>query len=309
VTKPTEVAAAVIERPDGTFLLAQRPEGKPYAGYWEFPGGKIEDGEAAQAALTRELREELGIAVRESTRWITRVYAYKHATVRLHFFRVSAWDGEPRPLEDQAIKWQSLEAPDVSPMLPANAPVLAALALPAVMVVSNAAELGVDAWIQKLAERALEEKLLVQIREKGAERQRVQHLLSRALARAEPFGSRLVVNSDCGSFPQCSGVHLTSRALMQAAGRPPASLLGASCHDERELEQAERLGVDYALVGPVKATASHPGASPLGWERFAALARDRPMPVLAIGGLTRSDLGEARRHGAHGVALLSAAFR
>jgi 8-oxo-dGTP diphosphatase len=309
VTKPTEVAAAVIERPDGTFLLAQRPEGKPYAGYWEFPGGKIEDGEAAQAALTRELREELGIAVRESTPWITRVYAYTHATVRLHFFRVSAWDGEPRPLEDQAIKWQAVEAPDVSPMLPANAPVLAALALPAVMVVSNAAELGVDAWIQKLAERALEEKLLVQIREKGAERQRVQHLLSRALARAEPFGSRLVVNSDCGSFPQCSGVHLTSRALMQAAGRPAASLLGASCHDERELEQAERLGVDYALVGPVKATASHPGASPLGWERFAALARDRPMPVLAIGGLTRSDLAEARRHGAHGVALLSAAFR
>jgi 8-oxo-dGTP diphosphatase len=309
VTKLTEVAAAVIERPDGSFLLAQRPEGKPYPGYWEFPGGKIEEGEGAQAALARELREELGIAVRESTPWITRIYAYTHATVRLHFFRVSAWDGEPRPLEDQAITWQPVEAPDVSPMLPANAPVLAALALPAIMVVSNAAELGVDAWIQKLAERALEEKLLVQIREKGAERQRVQHLLSRALARAEPFGSRIVVNSDCGSFPQCAGVHLTSRALMQATGRPAASLLGASCHDERELEQAERLGVDYALVGPVKATASHPGAPPLGWERFATLARDRPMPVLAIGGLTRSDLAEARRHGAHGVALLSAAFR
>jgi 8-oxo-dGTP diphosphatase len=309
VTKLTEVAAAVIERPDGTFLLAQRPEGKPYPGYWEFPGGKIEDGEAAAAALARELREELGIAVRESTPWITRVYAYTHATVRLHFFRVRAWDGEPRPLEDQAIKWQAVDAPDVSPMLPANAPVLAALALPAFMIVSNAAELGVDAWIQKLAERALEEKLLVQIREKGSERQRVQHLLSRSLARAEPFGSRIVVNSDCGAFPQCTGVHLTSRALLQAVVRPAASLLGASCHDERELEQAAGLGVDYALVGPVKATASHPGARPLGWERFAALAKDRPMPVLAIGGLTRFDLAEARRHGAHGVALLSAAFR
>ena len=309
MTQLTEVVAAVIERPDGTFLLAQRPEGKPYPGYWEFPGGKIEEGEEARGALARELHEEIGIAVRESTPWITRIYAYTHATVRLHFFRVSAWEGEPQPLEDQAIKWQSVDAPDVSPMLPANAPVLAALALPAIMVVSNAAELGVDAWIQKLADRALEEKLLVQIREKGAERQRVQHLLSRALARAEPFGSRIVVNSDCGSFPQCTGVHLTARALMQATVRPAASLLGASCHDERELEQAERLGVDYALVGPVKATASHPGATPLGWERFAALARDRPMPVLAIGGLARSDLAEARRHGAHGVALLSAAFR
>ncbi|MGZ5598268.1 MAG: thiamine phosphate synthase, partial [Usitatibacter sp.] len=97
-------------------------------------------------------------------------------------------------------------------------------------------------------------------------------------------------------------------ALMQTSTRPEASLVGASCHDERELDHAERIGVDYAVVGPVRATASHPAAVPLGWERFAALVRDRPMPVFAIGGLTRRDLEEARRHGAHGVALLGAAF-
>jgi 8-oxo-dGTP diphosphatase len=308
VSKLTEVAAAVIERPDGTFLLAQRPEGKAYPGYWEFPGGKIEPGEDARAALIRELREELGIEVRASTPWITRVYAYTHATVRLHFFKVTAWDGAPQPLEDQAIRWQRVAAPDVAPMLPANAPVLAALALPSIMVVSNCAELGVDAWIQKLAALAMEEKLLVQIREKACNFQQVQHILSRALTRAEPFGSRIVVNSDCGAYPQCRGVHLTAKALMAATARPEAALLGASCHDERELDHAERIGVDYAVVGPVKATASHPGVTPLGWERFAELARDRPMPVFAIGGLKRADLAEARRHGAHGVALLSAAF-
>jgi 8-oxo-dGTP diphosphatase len=304
----TEVAAAVIEKPDGTFLLAQRPAGKPYPGYWEFPGGKIEAGEDARAALTRELREELGIEVRESSPWITRVYAYTHAHVRLHFFKVTAWDGEPQRLEDQDIKWQRIEAPDVSPMLPANAPVLAALALPSVMVVSNCAELGVDAWIQKLTDLAIGEKLLVQVREKECNFQQVQHVLSRALARAEPFGARIVVNSDCGTFPQCSGVHLTAKALMAASSRPQAALVGASCHDERELEQAVKIGVDYAVVGPVKRTASHPDAKPLGWQRFAELARERPMPVYAIGGLTRADLAEARRHGAHGVALRGAAF-
>ena len=309
MTNITEVAAAVIERPDGEFLLAQRPANKVYPGFWEFPGGKIEPGEDPRSALVRELEEELGIRVREATPWITRVYAYTHATVRLHFYRVSAWDGEPQPLEDQAIRWQRVEAPDVSPMLPANAPVLAALALPAVMVLSNCAAMGVDPWILKLAERAIEEKLLVQVREKGAERQRVQHVLSRVLARAEPFGARVVVNSDCGEFPQCSGVHLSSRALMQAAARPAGTLVGASCHDERELGQAEKLALDYAVVGPVKETASHPGAVPIGWERFAALACDRPMPIYAIGGLTRGDLAEARRRCAHGVALLSAAFR
>lgn len=304
----TEVAAAVIERPDGTFLLAQRPEGKPYPGYWEFPGGKIEAGEDARAALVRELKEELDITVRESSPWITRVYAYTHATVRLHFFRVTAWDGEPRPLEDQAISWQHVDAPDVSPMLPANGPVLASLALPAVMIVSSAAAVGIDEWIRRLTERVVEEKLLVQIREKGMERMRVQHLLSRALARAQPFGSRVVVNSDCGIFPQAQGVHLTAAALRAASARPEALLAGASCHDASELEQAARIGLDYVVVGTLKQTASHEHATALGWERFEALIRGLPMPVYAIGGLRRADLGEARRRGAHGVAVMSAAF-
>jgi len=307
ITKLTEVAAAVIERP-GEFLLAQRPEGKAYPGYWEFPGGKIEAGEDPRKALDRELKEELGIDVREASPWITRVYAYSHATVRLHFYRVTAWEGEPQPLEDQAIRWQAVGRPDVAPMLPANAPVLAALALPAVMVVSNATAMGIDDWIAQLAERALGERMLVQIREQSMDRQKLQHLLSRALTRAEPFGSVVVVNSDSGTFPQCDGLHLTSKALMAAAARPAASLVGASCHDERELEQARRLGVDYVVVGPVKATASHADARPIGWERFAALARDLPMPCYAIGGLERSDLAEAKRRGAHGVALMRAAF-
>jgi 8-oxo-dGTP diphosphatase len=307
VTKITEVAAAVIERP-GEFLLAQRPAGKLYPGYWEFPGGKIEAGEDARGALVRELREELGIEVREATPWITRVYAYTHATVRLHFFRVTRWDGEPRPLEDQAIRWQRVVAPDVSPMLPANAPVLFALALPAVMVVSDARGTGVDAWIHALEARLAEERLLIQVREKEFDAMRVQHVLSRVLARAEPVHSPVVVNSDCGAYPQCGGVHLASRALMRAASRPAGMLVGASCHDETELAQAELLGLDYAVLGPVKATSSHPGAAPMGWERFESLARGRPMPIYAIGGLARSDLAEARRRGAHGVALKSAAF-
>ncbi|HEX4779256.1 MAG TPA: Nudix family hydrolase [Usitatibacter sp.] len=307
-TKLTEVAAAVIEKPDGEFLLAQRPEGKPYPGYWEFPGGKIEPGEDPRAALARELREELGIEMREATPWITRVYAYTHATVRLHFFRVTAWEHEPRPLEDQAIRWQRIGMTDVSPMLPANAPVLCALALPRVMVVSDAAAMGIDEWIRALADRAAAEPLLVHVREKSMDFQRLQHLVSRAMVRTEGTASRIVVNSAGPRLPQSDAIHLTAQDLMKLEARPAASLLGASCHDERELERAVSLGVDYVVLGPVKETPSHPGAEPLGWERFAALAQGLPMPVFAIGGLTRADLPEAARHGAHGVALLRAAF-
>jgi 8-oxo-dGTP diphosphatase len=307
VTKITEVAAAVIERP-GEFLLAQRPAGKPYPGYWEFPGGKVEAGEDPRAALDRELREELGIEVREAAPWITRVYAYTHATVRLHFFRVSRWDGEPRPLEDQAIRWQRVGAPDVAPMLPANAPVLAALDLPSIMVVSDAQSQGVDAWVHALEARLAEERLLIQVREKGFDALRLQHLLSRVLARSQPMRSPVVVNSDCGAFPQCRGLHLASHALMALASRPDATLVGASCHDAAELDQAERIGADYVVLGPVKPTPSHPGAQGIGWAAFEALARGRAMPVYAIGGLARADLFRARAHGAHGIALRSGAF-
>ena len=88
-----EVAAAVILRADGSeFLLAQRPADKLYAGYWEFPGGKVEPGETVRAALVRELREELGISLSACSPWLTRVFTYPHATVRLHFWRVTAWD-------------------------------------------------------------------------------------------------------------------------------------------------------------------------------------------------------------------------
>src|SRR6185312_17034218 len=104
-----------------------------------------------------------------------------------------------------------------------------------------------------------------------------------------PFGSRVVVNSDCGVFPQAHGIHLTSRALMQASARPEAALAGASCHDSAELEQAARLGLDYVLLGPVKPTPSHPQAAILGWTGFEALAKGLPMPVYAIGGLRRAD--------------------
>jgi len=305
--KITEVAAAVIERP-GEILLAQRPEGKPYPGYWEFPGGKIESGEDALAALTRELKEELDITVTAATPWITRVYAYTHATVRLHFFRVTAWDGEPKPLEDQAIAWQGVASPGVSPMLPANAPVLNALKLPPILAISNVREMGGERWMSALQLAVFEDVKLVQLREKHLGRLRFQHLLERLMTRATPAGAKVVVNSDCGPWPQSDGAHLTAAALMAATARPAGQIVGASCHDAQELAKAAALDLDYAVLGPVKATASHPGADLLGWEGFAALVRNCPIPVYAIGGLTRADLAVARQHGAQGVAMMRAAL-
>lgn len=119
-----EVAVGVMVRSDGAFLLTSRPAGKPYAGYWEFPGGKLEAGEDVRAALVRELREELGVHVLSARPWHDEMVDYPHALVHLHFWLVSAWEGELRMLEGQTFSWQQLPV-DLEPILPGTIPVLA----------------------------------------------------------------------------------------------------------------------------------------------------------------------------------------
>ena len=115
----TLVAVGILQRPDGQVLFAQRPPGKAYAGYWEFPGGKIEPGESDYAALVRELREELGVEVTGATAWLLQRHVYPHAFVELRFFRVTAWRSDVHPQEGQEVAWQKPGAYTVGPMLPA----------------------------------------------------------------------------------------------------------------------------------------------------------------------------------------------
>jgi 8-oxo-dGTP diphosphatase len=117
-----DVAVGVMRKPDGSLLLARRPEGKPYAGYWEFPGGKVEPGESVAAALAREFEEELGVRVLHAEPWCCVEHVYPHAHVHLHFFIIRAWQGEPQSLEGQAFAWQGEVA--VEPVLPATIPLL-----------------------------------------------------------------------------------------------------------------------------------------------------------------------------------------
>jgi len=117
------VAAAVIVRRDGHVLLAQRPPSKVYAGYWEFPGGKVEPGESVEHALRRELHEELGITIGAAQPWQVEIVDYPHALVRLHFCKVFEWAGELQMRESQQMAWQTLPV-EVAPVLPGTVPVL-----------------------------------------------------------------------------------------------------------------------------------------------------------------------------------------
>jgi 8-oxo-dGTP diphosphatase len=304
-TRITRVAAAVITKPDGDVLLAQRPPGKPYAGYWEFPGGKLEPGETAAHALARELHEELGLDVRRAAPWITQEFVYPHAHVLLEFFRVLEWGGEPHGHDGQAFAWQTPGRFTVAPLLPANTRVLAALALPPVYGITCAEDVGEDAFLAR-AKAAFEQGLrLVQVREKAWPIARRDAFAARLRDLAARHGATLLLNGDepAARALGLQGVHWTAAMLREATSRPRDLMIAASCHDRDELERAADLGVDFAVLGPVHATPTHPDAAPLGFARFAQIALGTRVPVYALGGLSAGDLREAVDHGAHGVAL------
>jgi 8-oxo-dGTP diphosphatase len=318
-TKIVEVAAAVLQRPDNSFLLAQRPPDKIWAGYWEFPGGKIEPGETPHHALVRELREELGITVITAYPWLTRVYTYPHATVRLNFFRVTAWSGELHPHEGQQFSWQppSLALPRgereqilVAPVLPANAPILRALSLPTLYAISNVAELGEAEFMHSLEDTLHKGLRLVQLREKNYSREELRALALKMLPLLRQHDARLIINADIELAKEigADGVQLTGTQLAKLSERPAVDWCGASCHSAAELRRAEELGCDFALLSPVLATQSHPGAPHLGWKKFHEIAAGSSIPVYALGGLTHADMLTAWQHGAHGISLLRQAW-
>ena len=304
------VAAAVLLRADGAVLLAQRPAGKPYAGYWEFPGGKLEPGETPAEALTRELREELGISVGRASPWFIQQFVYPHAHVELYFFRVFAWDGELVGHDGQAFVWQAPGRYTVAPLLPANTRILAALALPPIYGISCAGDLGDEVFLTR-AERALERGLkLIQLREKDWPVARRDALAWQLVPLAHRFGAKVLLNGTADDARRlgCDGVHWTSVALSAATERPAGLMVAASCHTRSELAHAGELDLDFAVLGPVAATPTHPEALPMGWDQFVATVAGTHLPVYALGGLHAEDVEHAVLHGAQGVALRRAAW-
>src|SRR4051812_16808076 len=246
-----EVVAAVIFNERGEFLLAQRPAGKVYAGYWEFPGGKVERGEDAATALKRELHEELGIDVTRAHPWLTRDFDYPHADVRLRFFRVYGWTGNLHGREFQQFTWQSIANISVAPLLPANGPILRGLELPGIYGITCAGEIGRDAFMPRFEQSLKNGLRLIQVREKAMAEGELRTFTAALVARAHAHGARVLINGgeETAKRAGADGIHLTSARLMAATARPDCDWCGASCHTITELERARELSVDFVVIG------------------------------------------------------------
>lgn len=302
-----QVACGVLCRPDGRVLMAQRPEGKIAAGWWEFPGGKIEAGESPRDALARELHEELGVELREARPLIRFAHDYSNRRVILDTWLVTAFDGEPRSLEGQAFRWfevDELAAQD--PVLPTVAPIAQALRLP-LHYVFTPPQASPSALLKGLS--ALPMGSLLRLRLPDLGEAEYADCARELLPAVRAAGLRLLLDRDPELVQQLGvdGWHADSRRLRTLTARPAGlPLCLASVHDEPELAQAQRLGFDAAVLGPVLPTASHPGADNLGWAGFRSLRAERPLPVYALGGVGPIQLHEALQHHAQGVAGIGA---
>ena len=298
-------AAAVIQRQDGFLLMAQRPPGRGWSGWWEFPGGKIEVNESPFEALQRELQEEINISANDATLWFERRYTYPDKKVYIYFFKVTSWTGEITPCENQLLDWQNPSYVTVAPILPTNLFVLKSILLPPVYAITNIAEMDKTLFFERLKIKLEEGLEMIQVREKNLPYQDVKKIAQKILDLAKPYQAKVLINEneklalDIGA----DGVHYPSHSLIQLKHRPDFSICGISCHNLEELMIAQDLKMSFAVLSPVQKTESHPHADPIGWEFFSECANKLDMPIYALGGLNQENLATSWRHGGHGIAM------
>ena len=306
-----EVVAGVLEDARGRILLARRTEGRDLAGLWEFPGGKREPGETPEAALARELHEELGIDVDIGAPLIRVPHRYPHKRLQLDVRHIASWRGTPKGHEGQALAWVPRQKLASYAMPSADRPVVAALLQPDRYLVTPAPVPNGDGqWLAAL-QRALDGGVRrVQLRASPeVDAARWSSLATSAVDRCRAAGADVLVNGDIDLAHRLrAGVHLRASQLRECRERPLSAGLpvAASCHDADELALAEGLGCDFAVFGPVHATPTHPGVPGIGWRAFASLRETVALPLYAIGGMAVGDVLVARAHGAQGIAAITA---
>ncbi|MGV6826033.1 MAG: Nudix family hydrolase [bacterium] len=298
------VAAALVDT-DQQILVSRRAVDAHQGGLWEFPGGKLELGESPVTGLQRELQEELGVVPLQARPLIQVEHHYDDRSVLLDVYRVDSWEGNPSGLEGQPVQWVSTAQLRDLPMPAADVPVVSALCLPDSYQISPTNVPDAQTFLAQL-EQALRRGLrLFQYRVFDLPGQQKYSLAAQCQELCDEFGAQMLINADqelARKIPR-AGLHLNRRQLMSDAEyRGSEGLLAASCHDQLELRQAERRGLDFAVLSPVTATPSHPDANPIGWQQFGDWVRGAAIPVYALGGMKLDFRGDAWKAGAQGVA-------
>lgn len=323
------VVVAVCRNELGEVLLAQRAAKAHLGGTWEFPGGKVEVGESDEAALARELREEIGLDLSSSAAvllqpLLTRQFSYPDRSLTIVAYTLALSAAKCASLqscEAQALRWEKPDAIALLPTPAANAPLIAALRWPSCWHITpsfafhgSSSERMVLDWVTERCELSGESHGLV-LRLPQWPLAAYVELAKRALVLTEAVGLPLLLHGDVRACAAVTafGFHASSSQALQwqqqGLGKtnvlPIGYCLAVATHDADELALAQAVAADWAWLSPVLPTPSHPDAIGLGWPAWAALVQATTLPVYALGGLSQSHAAQARRHGGVGVAGIS----
>lgn len=307
MSRLVHVAVGVIQNAAGRVLIAQRPAYSHQGGLWEFPGGKVEAGEDVITALSRELREELGVDVKQSRPLINIEHDYGDKQVWLDVHRITEFQGEVHGKEGQPIKWVLPTDLENYKFPRANRGIITAIRLPDRYLITGEFH-TIDECVEKIQHAVDTGVRLIQFRVKQmSEKEYLK--ASNKILEFQAQGVKFLLNASLETFANTSadGLHLNSQRLMLYSHRPLAhnKLLSASVHNEQEMAQASKIMADFVVVSPVLPTKSHTDAINLGWERFAKLTAMANCPVYALGGMRSEDISKAQKYGAQGIAGIS----
>jgi 8-oxo-dGTP diphosphatase len=304
------VAVAAIVNARQEVLLSLRPEHVHQGGLWEFPGGKLEDGESVSQALAREIHEDLGVLVSASRPLIRVHHRYPERQVLLDVWRVTAFTGKPHGREGQLVEWVPVEQLATRAFPVANRPIVQALQLPSTYLITPEPGSRQEVFLESLEAALAGGIQLVQLRAPGLALPDYTRLARSVVDLCHHHRARVLLNADAALVQElhADGLHINSQRLAQCSARPlpDAFTVIASCHNEQQLLQAQRIAVDAAVLSPVRPTASHPGAETLGWSRFGQWVERCPFPVYALGGMSGDDIATAQAHGGQGIAAIRA---
>lgn len=307
--KVIQVAVGVIVNSNNQVLISKRASHVHQADLWEFPGGKIESGETAVAALSRELQEELDIKITSYDQLITINHHYNDRSVCLYVFRVTAFSGKPVGKEGQLIKWHDISDLNVSEFPAANIAIINRLQLPdLIQITGDYYEL--DDLLKKAKLCLAKGIKIIQFRSHELDDSVFIVHAKALLELCRKHNAQLVLNRypDVLKIIDADGIHLTRYEMKKYSCRPidKNKLFSVSCHNDEELLFAKKLNVDYCLLSPVKPAVSHNAGKDLGLDGFSALTKKYNFPVYALGGMTEEDVSVIQKRGGKGVAVISA---
>lgn len=305
--KIIKAVVGILRNENKEILITKRLKKQFMGGFWELPGGKIKVNESREQALTRELKEELGIQVKQLNLKQTMTYQYDDRIVNLSIYNVTQYKNTPTGIEGQKITWSSVNKLSNYKLLPTLKILVNALSLPNKYWITPASNHTSNEWLEKFTQKLRSGITLIQLRSKTM---LDQEFISKLHNQCQQNNAKLLLNIPHKTFKEtyCDGYHITTKEMLELSKRPCVNdkLFAVSAHNLDESMRSQKIGADFIVISPVQVTKTHPNTLPIGWNSANKVAQKLNIPVYFLGGMQLTDLNKALNASAQGIAGVSA---